>query len=60
MEERQVYFDCLTLDSIEMTLILKNGEKIDVPNMYVAASFIKGIYKDQVENLVSKMNYIVI
>jgi hypothetical protein len=60
MEGNQVYFDSFSLDNIEMTLILKNGDEIDVPNMYVAASFVKGIYKDQVEKLVSKMNYTVI
>lgn len=55
-----VYFGCLNIDDIEMTLVLKNGDRIEVPNMYAAVSFINGIYKDQVEKLESKTIYTVI
>lgn len=57
MEQKELYFGHLNIDDIEMTLILKNGEKIPVPNMYVAISFIEGKYKDQVSNVESKTIY---
>jgi hypothetical protein len=47
----------LNLTDVECVLIKKNGEVLDMPNLYVAKDFSEGIYKNEVDRIEVKQIY---
>lgn len=47
----------LNLPNVECVLIKKNGEILDMPNLYLAKSFAEGLYKGEVDRIEVKQIY---